>query len=124
MTSQVTLIDRARAERLLAHCRAAEIRVVLLDGKIYSGVPDPHRIQEGCFGWREPPENYRAEIDRYVDAITAILGDGSTRPWGVEQLIGGCLLYWPDWPRTSALQRFSQRRRRRRREDGDPPEAA
>jgi hypothetical protein len=88
----VTAVDRARAERVLTRCRAAGIRVALLDGHVYSGIPDPDRIADGCFGWRPPPEWYRVEIDRYTEAIKAILGDGSARPWGVEQLTGGCLL--------------------------------
>jgi hypothetical protein len=96
----------AQAHRVLARCRAANVRVLLLDGKLYGGSPDPDRIEEGCFGWRPPPEKCRVAIERYADAIKAVLGDGSSRPWGVEQLTSGCLLYWPPWPlRSSRLLR-------------------
>jgi hypothetical protein len=124
MTLEVTPIDHARAERLLARCRAADIRVALLDGNVYSGLPGPDRIEDGCFGWSPPPEQYRVEIERCVDAIKAILGDGSARPWGVEQLIGGCLLYWPDWSSRSVPQQPPWRKRRHQRDDCGPPEAA
>jgi hypothetical protein len=88
------IVELARGERALAHCRATGVRVVLYQGKLYAGHPAPTGDPgDGVFGWAPPPSKYTAEISRHADAIRRILGDtGSARPWATEQLIGGCLL--------------------------------
>jgi len=88
------IVDLANAQRVLARCRTAGVRIVLYQGRLYAGHPGPTSDpRDGIFGWVPPPPKHVMQIDHHRSGIMAVLGHtGSARPWATEQLTGGCLL--------------------------------
>jgi len=60
-----------RRPRERAHvARRAWNRFVALDGAGYARLPEPEYQRQSCIRWEDFPESFRADFERYVEAVT------------------------------------------------------